>query len=36
MRIAVETPAYGLNTPEGIEITASNLLLSTISFLIVL
>ena len=32
--IAVDTPAYGLNTPEGIDIIASSLWFSTISFLI--
>ena len=32
----VDTPAYGLNTPEGIEITASSLLFSTISLRIAL
>ena len=38
MNITIEvlTPAYGWNTPLGIDITASNLLLSTSSFLIAL
>ena len=31
IKIAVDTPAYGLNTPLGSEITASNWLLSTSS-----
>ena len=34
--IAVETPAYGLNTPLGIDIIASSLWFSIISFLIAL
>jgi hypothetical protein len=35
-RIAVETPAYGLNTPPGSEMTASSLWSSTRIFLNVL
>src|SRR3989344_5149509 len=35
-KTAVETPAYGLNTPEGIDITASNLHFSSSNSLIFL